>query len=116
MSTRAATLSFVLLLASLTSALADVTLVQSIPAADSAIAAPRSIKLTFSEKITPDAGVQLSMADGMAVSIRTSLSDDGKTLIARPTSPFMPGKWILAWHATSAEGQKSQGSYSFTVK
>ena len=104
------------LLAPFSSALAQARLVASTPAADSAIAAPRTIKLTFSEKVAPDAAVQLSMADGMTVSTRTSLSTDGKTLTARPTSPFMAGKWTASWHATSADGQKSQGSYSFTVK
>jgi methionine-rich copper-binding protein CopC len=57
------------------------------------------------------------MGDGMTVSTSTSLSDDGKTLMARPTSPFMAGKWTLSWHATAAaDGQKIQGTYSFTVK
>jgi methionine-rich copper-binding protein CopC len=48
--------------------LAEVSLVQSIPAAGSSGAAPKIIKLTFSEKIAPAAsGFQLSMDDGMAV-------------------------------------------------
>lgn len=99
-------------------ALAQAMLVQSSPAANASVAAPRTIKLTFSEKIAPAAsGVALSMSDGMAVSARTTLSDDGKTLTARPTSPFMSGQWTLSWHATSAgNGQRTGGSYNFTVK
>jgi methionine-rich copper-binding protein CopC len=100
-----------------TPALADAKLVTSAPAADATLAAPKVIKLTFSEKIAADSGLQLSMGDGMTVPARTSLSDDGKTLTARPTSPFMAGKWTVSWHTTSAsDGGKSQGTYSFTIQ
>jgi hypothetical protein len=99
-------------------AFAEAKLVQSSPAADAKIAAPKILKLTFSEKIAPAlSGVTLSMSHGMAVSTKSSLSDDGKTITARPTSPFMSGQWTLSWHATSAEdGGKSEGSLAFTVK
>jgi methionine-rich copper-binding protein CopC len=99
-------------------AIAHAKLVESTPAADAAIAAPKSIKLTFSGKIVPAfSGLKLSMGDGMVVSTSTSLSEDGKTLIARPTSPFMAGTWTLSWHATAVDdGHKTEGSYSFTVK
>lgn len=98
-------------------AFANAELVQSTPAADTAVAAPKLIRLTFSEKLAPAfSGLALSMGDGMVASTRTSLSDDGKTLTARPTSPFMSGKWTLSWHAMSADGHKSEGSYNFTIK
>ena len=101
-----------------TAAFAHAGLVESTPTKNSTIAAPRAIKLTFSEKLVPAfSGVQLSMGDGMKVSTSTSLSDDGKTLTARPTSPFMAGKWTLSWRVTSVEdGHKTEGSYSFTIK
>ena len=96
---------------------AQAALVQSSPAADAAVSAPRSIKLTFDEKLAPSSAARLSMADGMSVPAKTSLSDDGKTLTARPTSPFMAGKWTLSWHAVTAEGgRRSDGAYNFTVK
>ena len=100
-------------------AFAHAELVASNPAADATVAAPRTIRLTFSEKIAPaSSGFQLSMGDGMAVSTAAAtVSDDGKTLIARPTSPFMAGKWTLSWHALSADdGHETQGSLNFTVK
>ena len=96
---------------------AQASLVQSSPAADATVSTPRSIKLTFSEKIAAASGVQLSMADGMSIPAKTSLSDDGKTLTARPTSPFMAGKWTLSWHAVTAEGaRRSDGAYIFIIK
>jgi methionine-rich copper-binding protein CopC len=104
--------------AALSPAFAHAKLVQSNPVRGSASTAPKVIKLTFDEKITPAfSGFKLSMADGMVVSTSTSLSDDGKTLIGRPTSPFMSGKWTLSWHATSVDdGHKTEGTYTFTVK
>ena len=97
---------------------AHATLVQSNPAANGTVAAPKTITLTFSEKIVSGfSGVALSMGDGMGLTAKTSVSDDGKTLTVRPTGPFMAGKWTLSWHAASADdGHKSEGSYSFTIK
>ena len=102
--------------ATLSPALAEAKLVQSSPAADATVAPPRSIKLTFSEKIAATSAAELSMGDGMGIPTKSSVSDDGKTLTVRPTAPFMAGKWTLSWHATAADDQKSQGAYSFTVK
>ena len=115
MASKLLSVSVAMLACMATTALADARLVQSTPAPDSTVTAPRSIKLTFSEKITAP-GVQLNMGDGMAIPTLASLSGDGKTVSARPTGPFMPGKWTLSWYATSAGGQQNQGSYSFTVK
>ena len=96
---------------------AEARLVDSSPVANTVIAAPRSIKLSFSEKVVPaQSGVTLSMADGMAASTKVSVSDDGKTMTARPTGPFMAGQWTATWHAAGEEGRASQGSFAFTVK
>lgn len=98
-------------------ALAQVTLVESNPGANAVVTAPRTVKLSFSEKIAPtQSGVTLSMADGMAVSTKISVSEDGKTVTARPTGPFMAGQWTATWHAAGEDGRASQGSFAFTVK
>jgi methionine-rich copper-binding protein CopC len=99
-------------------AFADAALVDSSPARDSMIAAPRTIKLTFSEKIAAaGSGFRLSMDDGMMMDAVTKVSDDGKTLAGIPTSGFMKGKYTLNWHATAVDGGgRTEGSYSFTVK
>ena len=114
-----ATTMAVMALISASPAFAHAGLVESTPAKDATVAAPKTIKLTFSEKIDPaSSGIQLSMGDGMGVSTAAaSVSADGKTLTARTTSPFMAGKWTLSWHALSADdGHGTQGSYSFTIK
>jgi hypothetical protein len=99
-------------------AFAHAGLVESAPAKDATVAAPKSIKLTFSEKISPAfSGFQVSMGDGMNVKAVTKVSTDGMTLTGTPTSPFMAGKWTLSWHAVSADdGHRTEGSFSFTVK
>ncbi len=93
-------------------------LVESTPAKDAIVAAPRTIKLTFSEKISPTlSGFRLAMGDGMVVKTVNKLSADGMTLTATPTDPFMAGKWTLSWHAVSTDdGHRTEGSFSFTVK
>ena len=107
----------ILLLTAPTAALAQPALTAAMPAADAAVTAPRSIKLSFSEKVTQASTVALSMGDGMGVSTVTALSDDGKTLTARPTGPFMAGKWTLSWHAVSAgDGKDAKGDYSFVIR
>jgi hypothetical protein len=110
-------LGFAVLLfsAALSPAWAEAALVQSSPTAGATVSALRNIKLTFSEKITAP-GVQLKMADGMTVPAAASLSSDAETVSARLTAPLMAGKWTVSWYATSAGGQRSEGSYSFTVK
>ena len=99
-------------------AFAHAALVSSSPGKDGSVAAPRSIRLTFSEKIAPAfSGFRLSMDDGMVMDAVTKVSDDGKTLTGTPTSSFMRGKYTLSWHATAVDdGHKTEGSFNFTVK
>ncbi|HUE64344.1 MAG TPA: copper homeostasis periplasmic binding protein CopC [Rhizomicrobium sp.] len=100
------------------SALAHAKLVRSDPKANSSVAAPKIIKLTFSETIAPTfSGFTVAMSDGMAVGITAKVGDDGKTLTGTPTGPFMAGKYNVSWHATAVDdGHRTQGTYNFTVK
>jgi copper resistance protein C len=99
-------------------ALAHAKLVRSDPKPNSIIAAPRIIKLTFSEKIAPAfSGFTVAMTDGMAVGITAKVGDDGKTVTGTPTGPIMAGKYNVSWHATAVDdGHRTQGTYNFTVK
>jgi copper resistance protein C len=99
-------------------AFAHAALVQSDPEPNSTVAAPKAIKLTFSEKLTPAfSGFELSMGDGMTMKVATKLSDDGKSLIGTPAGSFMSGAYTIAWHATSADdGHRMDGSLMFKVK
>lgn len=112
-----ALLSSVLALSS-GSAFAHAALLQSDPAANTTVAAPKVIKLTFSEKISPAfSGFELSMGDGMTMPITTKVSEDGKSLIATPTGAFMSGTYKISWHATSTDdGHRMDSSFTFKVK
>lgn len=99
-------------------AFAHAALIQSDPAPNSTVAAPKEIKLTFSEKVAPAfSGFGISMNDGMSVKLKGHISDDGKTIIGTPASPIMAGAWKVSWHATSTEdGHRMEGSFNFNVK
>lgn len=107
-----------LLIASESPALAHAALLQSDPAPNSTVAAPKVIKVTFSEKVVPAfSGFKLAMDDGMTVDVTTKLSSDGKTMTATPKGSFMAGKYKLSWHAASVDdGHRTEGSFTFKVK
>ncbi len=100
------------------SANAHAKLLQSSPAADSTVPAPKSIALTFSEKVAPAfSGFDLAMGEGMTMQMTTQVSDDGKTITGTPTGSFMAGTYKITWHAAAVDdGHRTEGSFTFTVK
>jgi methionine-rich copper-binding protein CopC len=98
--------------------LAHTDLVKSSPAADSTVAAPKAITLTFSEKVAPTfSGFDLAMDDGMKVAVKSATSADGKIVILTPQGSLMSGSYKLNWHAAAAEdGHRTDGIVSFKVK
>lgn len=99
-------------------AFAHAALLQSDPAASSTVAAPKSIKLTFSEKLAPAfSGFELSMSDGKAMAVKAKVSEDGRSLIGTPIGAFMSGTYKISWHAASSEdGHRMESSFTFKVK
>ena len=99
-------------------AVAHAALVQSDPAPNSTVAAPKELKLTFSEKIAPAfSGFGVSMNHGMTVKLKGRLGEDGKTIIGTPSEPLMAGTWTVSWHAASVvDGHRMEGTFDFTVK
>jgi methionine-rich copper-binding protein CopC len=99
-------------------ALAHTDLIKSIPAADSTVARPKTIILTFSEKVAPAfTGFELSMVDGMKMAVTTAVSVDGKIITLTPKGSLMSGAYKLAWHAAAAEdGHRTDGTFSFKIK
>jgi methionine-rich copper-binding protein CopC len=90
----------------------------SSPANKSVGPAPKSISLTFSEKLVPAfSGFDLSMPH-MKVPLVTSLSKDGKTIRATPPKgSMMTGVYKIHWHAAAADdGHHTEGNIIFTVK
>ena len=99
-------------------AFAHTALLGAIPAPNATISAPKSLKLTFSEKIVPAfSGFKVAMSDGMTVDVATKVSSDGKTMTGTSKGSFMPGSYKLSWHAASVvDGHRTEGSYTFKVK
>ena len=101
-----------------TQASAHAHLVKSTPAAKATVASPKTIALTFNEKLTPAfSKFELGMADGMKVNVKTAISKDHKSLVGTPQGKLMPGAYTITWHAASADdGHKMDGTVPFTVK
>lgn len=97
---------------------AHAKLLQSDPAANSTVPAPKAITLTFSEKIAPAfSGFDLAMGDGMTMQVMTKVSDDGKTITGMPMGSFTAGTYKITWHAAAVDdGHRTEGSFIFTVK
>ena len=101
------------------SAAAHAHLVKSNPAANATVPAPKTISLTFNEKLTPAfSKFELSMPamKGMKVKMKTVVSKDHLTIVGKPQGKLMPGAYTINWHAASSDdGHKIDGTVAFTV-
>lgn len=94
-------------------------LVKSTPAADATVAAPKTISLTFNEKLTPAFSkfeLVMPAMNAMAVPVKTTVSKDGLTIVGTPQATLTPGVYKINWHAASSDGHKMDGTVDFTVK
>ena len=100
-------------------ALAHAKVISSNPAANAVLAPPRPVSVTFSEKLVPAfSKVEISMAGmNMAVPVKTSVSTDGKTIVAVPQGAFMKGAYVIKWSAAAADdGHHTAGTIPFKIK
>ncbi len=112
----AATLVFSLLTAG--QACAHAKLVASDPAANASVSAPKTVSLTFNEKLAAAfSSFEITMASGMKVPVKTTVSKDRLTISGAPKGKLMAGAYKVVWHAASAEdGHRMDGVVAFTVK
>lgn len=107
-------------------ALAHPTLLSSQPAANATVSKPTRIALAFNEKLVPQmSGLSVMMTGmpGMAnhapmkmSGFKTSVSPDGKTLIATFARPLPAGTYQVQWHVVSADTHRIEGKVAFTVR
>lgn len=98
-------------------AFAHARLMSATPAANTTVASPGVISLTFSERMVPAFSTfDLVDAAGRETAVRTTVSEDGKTLSARLARPLPAGVWTLNWRIASSDGHRMTGSYGFTVR
>lgn len=107
------------LLASLFSAsgvFAHAHLKNQTPAADSSVAAPADLRLSFSEGVEASFTKVTVTRDGAPVAIKPLTTDsDKKVLIVTPAAPLSAGEYKVEWHAVSVDTHKSEGAYQFKV-
>ena len=99
-------------------ALAHTDLIKSSPAEGASVAPPKTIILTFSEKVVSAfSGYDLALADGKKVPVAAATSADGKIVTLSPRESLMAGGYKLNWHAASSEdGHRTDGVVSFKLK
>ena len=113
-------LTFLLAIAALGAAspvLAHVELVRSSPAANASITAPRTVSVTFDDRVVAAfSKIELVMVGhNMRVPVTTRLSRDGKTLIGTPRGTLMKGRYRLDWTAATADGHRETGQIAFRI-
>jgi methionine-rich copper-binding protein CopC len=100
-------------------AFAHARLVQSTPAANTTLSAgPKTISLTFSEKLVPGfSKLTVTMpAHGMNVPVKSAVSPDGKHIVGTLSSALSSGAYKITWTAASADGHKMSGTFDFKVE
>ena len=114
-----------LALSAVSPAFAAVQVQSSIPAANANASSVRELSLTFSEAVADRSGVDIVMTAmrGMTnhqpmkiAGFKTALSPDGKTLKVTLPRALPAGTYQVTWHAISRDGNKVDGSYSFSTK
>ncbi len=105
--------------------LAKVKLAASTPAAGAKAKSPKTVTLTFSEKVNPakaTAAIIMTAMPGMAnhgeMAIRNftaSWSADGKTITLTLKKPLPAGTYDVRWQAAGADGHAMTGKVTFDV-
>jgi len=99
-------------------AFAHTELVRSSPAANATVkTSPRTITLTFNERVVPAfSKFELTMpAHSMKIPVTTTVSRDGKRLVGAVASRLMKGSYKIVWTAAGADGHRRTGEVAFRV-
>ncbi|HEX2800720.1 MAG TPA: copper homeostasis periplasmic binding protein CopC [Phenylobacterium sp.] len=98
-------------------AAAHAKLLSSNPTANATVAAPKTITLTFSEKLAPAfSGFDLVMVEhNVKIPVKTTVSKDGKSIVGTPQGAFVKGSYKVNWHAASSDGHRMTGDVAFKV-
>lgn len=98
-------------------------LIASSPRTGATIAAPSRLALRYDETLTAKSRVELFMTAraGKTIAptplgVAMALAPDRKTLFAKPKKPLAPGRYLLAWHVTAADGDRTDGTVRFAVR
>ncbi len=104
---------------------AHAKMVSSTPVANSTVAKPAKITMTFNEKLMgPTVKVSLVMTampgmtdhPEMKIAATSQIGKDGKSVTLTPKRALVAGTYKVTWSAAGADTHKMGGSFSFTVK
>ena len=80
-------------------------------------AAPREVRVTFSEGIEPAfSKVTVSGPPGFGGSGSARPEDGARTLAAPLRGPFPPGDYVVRWRVVSTDSHTTQGTFHFEFK
>lgn len=93
-------------------------LTHSEPAADSTIAAPREIRLWFSERpVARLSSIVLQASDSSRVALgAVRATDDPLSITAPVEGPVPAGRYAVTWRTSSADGHVVRGRFTFSVR
>jgi methionine-rich copper-binding protein CopC len=94
-------------------AFAHAALKSSAPGANTTVAAPQNLTLTFTEKVRLTA-VRLVNGD-KNVSLATDRAAPAAETFSLPLSSLTPGSYQVRWTALGADGHPVNGTFTFTV-
>ena len=98
-------------------AAAHARLVSATPAPNATVAATRTVSLTFSERtVAAFSGFDVVNSAGEKIALRTSITEDGKTLTGTLAGPLTAGAYRVDWRIASSDGHRMTGSYTFSVR
>lgn len=109
---------FLLLMLSAVSAHAHAMLSHASPAVGSTVAeAPKSVMLTFTEKLEPAfSAIQVQNALGASVQAgKATVDANDRTRLRVALKPLPPGTYKVIWHVLSVDTHRTQGDFSFSV-
>ncbi len=99
-------------------AFAHPSVLKASPAPDAIGAAPKEVKLVFSEAvILPLSGIKVVDGQGKAVPTgKAKAGAEGKELIVPISSALKAGSYHVQWHVVSSDTHRVEGHYGFGVR
>lgn len=77
---------------------------------------PSELRLTFTQNLVlAFSGVQISAADGGAISAGKAVLTAPNVLTVRLGHSLRPGAYVVSWHVLSVDTHHTSGTYRFTV-
>ncbi len=90
----------------------------AVPAPDSTIgSAPAQVAITFSEALEPRfSAIELRDARGARFDDGAAHAGADAKVLVVALKPLPPGRYVVAWRATSVDTHRTEGSFAFTLR